>query len=307
MVRSAQGMATLLGVSPMLIGFTAVALGTSAPELVVSVLAAIAGNPGVAVGNGIGSNLVNSGVVLGFTLVSAPMRVGRTALTRHFPLLALSTALLGYFLWDNRFSSAEGICLVLLFPLVLLLLVYWDSGSTQAPAVPGGSLTREVLVFCLMLGLLLVSADQLVSSSVSIAHYLGLSDLLIGLILVSIGTSLPELVVCVISIWRRAGSLALGNILGSNIFNIFGVLGLAVSLSPGYIHPHLFTQVYAPLGVMTVLMLSPALFLFNISRRGDVYLGRALGVSLLLCYCACVALLTAGDVGIDGKTGSLQD
>lgn len=299
MVRAAQDMAHQLGASPMLIGFTVVAFGTSAPELVVSVFAALSDNPGVAVGGGIGSNLVNTGVVLGLTLVSRPLLVDRKILWREFPLLGVATALVGYCFWDNHFATYEGVLLLVLLPLMLWLLVHWGSDVSSAPQKSDTRLSWTIAVFVVMLLLLLFSADQLVKAAIELAHHWGVSELLIGIILVALGTSLPELVVCIVALLRNSGAMALGSLLGSNIFNIFGVLGLAAALSSGYTNPELFVRVYVPLMAMTLLLFTPVLLNYGRGRdTNSLYLGRGLGFALLLAYCGCVVVWTVGDAGI---------
>lgn len=296
LARSAQNMAQLFGVSPMLIGFTVVAFGTSAPELATSMVAALRGNPGVAVGNGIGSNLVNTGVVLGLTLIGAPILVTRGVLRRELPLLALATILTGYLFWDNNFSTAEGWLLLMLLVPVLWCLVLWsaDSSHGKKATVSANQIYRVFSVFLLTLLLLLVSAHQLVNAAIFLAHYWGVSELLIGMILVAIGTSLPELAVCIAAMARRAGAMALGGILGSNIFNIFAVLGLAGALSSGYTHPDLLTRIYTPLAILTAVFF--ALIYLVDWRIGDntgVYIGRLTGVTLICAYIGCMMVLVA--------------
>ena len=290
---SAQDIACMLGVSPMLIGFTVVAFGTSAPELATSLLAALAGKPAVAIGNGIGSNLVNTGVVLGLTLVSIPMLIPRQVLYRELPLLLASTLLLGYFFSDNWFRPYEGWWLLGLFVPVMWLLVHWNNTPGEQVLDTDKSLWRTWAVFFFMLAVLLYSADQLVKSAIFLAYQWGVSELFIGTILVAIGTSLPELVVCIAAVLNRSSSMALGNILGSNIFNIFGVLGLAAGLSIGYGFIGIFARAYIPLAFITLFFATIVYFAAWRSKKNkDMYLGRLSGVALLCAYAVCVVIFT---------------
>lgn len=281
--KSTQSLAEALKVSPMLIALTAVAFGTSAPELVVSVLSALSGNVAVAVGNGIGSNMVNVGVVLAITLLITPLWVPARLSSRELPLLLLTTLLLGIIFYDGSFTRGEGFLLLLLLLPVLWLMAYWgkQQSSLASNNIP---IERAIFHFVAMLSLLLISAHFMLKAAIVLAQQLGVSEVYIGLIVIAIGTSLPELVVSVAAALRGLKDVAIGSILGSNIFNLLGVIGIAGALSSGFQSPDLLMKIYLPLLLLTILLYVICYMAKRNTVNGEIYIGRGAAVALLSSY-----------------------
>lgn len=243
LVRGASRLAAIVGISPLVVGLTVVSFGTSAPELGVSVMSSFSDQAGIALGNVVGSNIINVLLILGLSALAAPLIVSRQLLRIEVPLM-LGVSLLAWVLaLDGTVERLEG---MLLFSGVLGY-TFWTihrsrrenrSGNPELAEesgdgpVAGSSLTRNLLLILAGLGLLGVGANWLVSGAVVLAKLFGVSDLLIGLTVVSIGTSLPELATSVMASLRGQRDMAVGNIVGSNLFNILAVLGLTAAVSP---------------------------------------------------------------------------
>ena len=240
MVRGTSSLARRLGISPLIIGLTIVAYGTSAPELVVSVQAAMSGAPDIALGNVVGSNISNIGLILGGAALLSPIRVQAQILRLDVPIMIGVSALLGGLLWDQVIGRLNG--LVLLSGAVgYTLICIWGSWDESQPVVLNefeagvpnhSSLGRALLFSAGGLALLVLGARLLVDGAVTGAEALGLSTTLIGLTVVSVGTSLPELATSLMAALRGQSDLALGNVVGSNIFNVLGILGITASIQP---------------------------------------------------------------------------
>jgi cation:H+ antiporter len=286
-VAGAAATARNLGLAPMLIGLTIVAFGTSAPEVLVSVAAALRENSGLAVGNAIGSNIANIGLVLGGAVLLRPMGVHSAVLRRELPIL-LGVTLLGLLLLlDNRLGRLDGMILLVTLLLVMAWLVRsglrgnaiaetMDLGLPE-PMTMAGALAWTVLG----LVLLLAGAQLLVLGAESLARTLGVPDLIIGLTVVAIGTSLPELAVTVLAALRNQHDLALGNIIGSNIFNLLAVIGVAGLIHPAALDPGVLT-VHLPV----MLALTAAVLVMAYNWRGRSLLTRPEGLALLLTFFA---------------------
>ncbi len=238
-VLGASATAANLGVSPLIIGLTIVGFGTSAPEMLVSLMAALNGNAEMAVGNAIGSNITNIGLVLGVTALVVPLGVKSSILRREYPIMLFAMLLAWYLLSDNALSFYDGIILLTTMALTLALITYLgirDQRNKKDPLIhefaeeiPDNMPTPVAL--CWLLGgflILLASSKVLVWGAVNIATALGVSDLVIGLTIIAIGTSLPELAATIAGALKGEHDIAIGNIIGSNIFNLLGVLGIPV-------------------------------------------------------------------------------
>ncbi|APZ43930.1 calcium/sodium antiporter [Acidihalobacter ferrooxydans] len=286
-VDGAAALARNLGVPPLLIGLTIVGMGTSAPELLVSGLAAAQGNPALGIGNAIGSNITNIGLVLGVTALITPLHVHSRLLRRELPLL-LAAMLFGYVLLaDGRLERGEGIALLLGLAAVLAWMVFSARGAGRdeplqdALELPQTMTTlRAAVVFIIGLVVLLAGSKALVWGAVDIAQRLGVSDLVIGLTIVAIGTSLPELAASVISARRGEADIALGNVVGSNLFNVLGVLGLPGLIAPGVVPHEVLTRDYPVMLAMTLLLL---VFAFSL-RGGARTINRIEGGVLLALF-----------------------
>lgn len=285
-VHGAAAMARNLGVSPMIIGLTIVGIGTSAPEILVSAMAAFQGNPALGVGNAVGSNIANIALVLGATALISPMVVKSETLRREYPLMFSIMLLALVLLLDGEMSRLDGIVLMVGLGLMLLWMVQQGLRRDHDPMedeyereIPRISTTRALLWLALGLVLLLGSSRALVWGAVNIAHALGISDLVIGLTVVAIGTSLPELAASVISALRNEPDIAIGNVIGSNMFNLLAVLGL-----PGVIMPHVLEPEVLSRDFPYMIGLSIALFAMAYGFKGDGRLNRWEGLLLLLAY-----------------------
>ena len=298
-VFGASALARNLGISPMIIGLTIVAMGSSAPEMMIAATASLQGNPDTAIGNAIGSNITNIALVLGLTALFNPLTVSSSTIKREIPLILVITAIATYMLANSNFSFNEGLILIIGFVLYIATLLFVTlKRAKQNPIddkmvleaeqeVPDGVSTKSSVIW-LVVGIILLplSASYLVDSSVFIAKAFGISDLVIGLTVIAIGTSLPELAASIMSIIKKEDDLALGNIIGSNIFNILAVLSLAGLISPGDIDNAAAVR-DAPFMLATTFLL----FLLCFSRGGKFRITRAKGLLLLLVFFGYQVLL----------------
>lgn len=287
-VYGASALAKNIGISPMMIGLTIVAMGSSAPEIVVSAVASINGTPNTAVGNALGSNITNIALVLGITALVKPLIVSSSTLKREFPVLLVINLIAVYFLHDGMLSSVEGIILILLFIFVLagmawlsLLVEKGDPLMNEtSDEIPSG-VENSAAVMWIGAGLILLplSAQFMVDSAVYIAQYFGISDLVIGLTIIALGTSLPELAASVAGVLKGEDDLALGNVIGSNIFNLLAVLGM-----PGLIAPGILDDNAANRDSWVMLGLTLLLLVFSFNFRGTRQINRFEAFLLVACY-----------------------
>ncbi|MCC5852107.1 MAG: calcium/sodium antiporter [Alkalimonas sp.] len=294
-VYGASSIARNLNISPMIIGLTIVAMGSSAPEIMVSATAAWQGRLDTSVGNALGSNITNILLVIGATALLKPIAVASMTVKREFPLLILVT-LLGYlFLADQSLTRAEALIFLGCFVLFIGLMVYW--GKHARPDDPllaeyEAELPEQIpswkAIGWILLGLafLLASSQLLVHGAVTIASHFGLSDLIIGLTIIAIGTSLPELAASLIGILKGEDDLALGNIIGSNIFNILAVLGIGALIAPGVIDPSAAGRDSYVMLAATLALLLMSLRLGKLRRinrvEGFILLAAFIGYQYLL-------------------------
>ena len=291
-VDGAANIATNFGVSPLIVGLTIVGFGTSAPEMLVSALASIDGAPALGIGNALGSNIANIGMVLGITILVTPLVINSATLNREFPMLALVMALALFLLWDQFLGYTDGLILFAGFILTLFGMAYLAIRSSkddpleqefeQEYAEAKMTTKQSILSFIIGLTALLIGSKALVWGAVGVATLLGVSELIIGLTIVAIGTSLPELAASIISVLKNEHDIAIGNILGSNIFNILAVLAM-----PGLIQPSTVDSAVISRDFPFMVALFVMLYLF--SRTGHI--GRLAGSSLLVVYVAYNGLL----------------
>ncbi len=238
LVKGSSRLASSFGISPLIIGLTVVAFGTSSPELAVSIKSALSEQSGIAVGNVIGSNIFNVLFILGISALIIPLRVSKQLVRLDVPLMITLSVILLVFSLDEIFSRTDGLILVGGLITYLAFLFYQNrkenlgstNNSTTDPG-PGSQVVNLVLVVC-GLALLVLGSRWLVDSAVSFAEFLGISELIIGLTIIAAGTSLPEVVTSIVAAVRGERDIAVGNIVGSNIFNIMGVLGIASIVTP---------------------------------------------------------------------------
>lgn len=289
-VFGAAALARNFGVPTLIVGLTIVAMGSSAPEMMVAAQAALADKTDTAVGNAIGSNIANILLVLGLTALLRPLSVGSGILRREMPLLVIVSLAAWYVISDNHFSFIEGISLLVgfaAFLIALIIITKRGGGDSDDPfvseaceEVPNNIPTQKAL-FWLVVGMILlpVSADYLVGAAVDIAKYFGMSDLLIGLTIIAVGTSLPELAACIAGVLKNEDDLALGNIIGSNIFNILAVLSIA-----GIINPSVLDANIASRDIFVMLGATLLLILMSLSLTGKRRINRIEGGILVASF-----------------------
>lgn len=293
-VYGAAGTARNLGLSSLIIGLTVVGFGTSAPEILVSVTAAINGNPGIAVGNAIGSNIANIGLVLGTTALIFPLMVASNTLKREFPIMLVMMTLTLFLILDYELSRYDGIILlsgIVAFTFWLIRMAKARKGYEPLVhefdhEIPKVTLKTSLSWTVIGLVLLLVSSQVLVYGAVNIARFFGVSDLIIGLTIIAIGTSLPELATSVMSAIKNEPDIALGNIIGSNMFNLLAVLGIPAIISPMTLESHVITRDYAVMLVMSILLF---IFAYGFKQQGRI--NRFEGATLLIGYIAYMGYL----------------
>ncbi|KPM82342.1 calcium/sodium antiporter [Pseudoalteromonas sp. ACER1] len=290
-VYGAAALAKNMGIPTLIIGLTVVAMGSSAPEMMVSASAALADKTDTAVGNAVGSNITNILLVLGVTALLRPLSVSSMTLKREMPLVLLISVAAWYVFSDNYFSFAEGIALMIAFAVFIggLVIVSLRAKNQDDPFVseacedvPNDVSTKSA-IFWLIIGMILlpVSSHFLVESAVDIAKYFGLSDLVIGLTIIAIGTSLPELAACIAGVLKNEDDLALGNIVGSNIFNLLAVLPLAGIINPSIIDPSAANRDALIMIAATVVLIA-----MSLNFKGARRINRVEGGLLLVAFIA---------------------
>ncbi len=243
LVRGSSRLAAVLGISPLVIGLTVVAFGTSSPELAVSIKAALSDQASIAVGNIVGSNIFNVLFILGLSALIVPLIVSQQLVRLEVPLLIALSVIVLVFSLDENFSRTEGLLLVSGLAMYIGFLMYQsrrESGEVKDEYAKefgsgrdaGSNWLKNIAMVLSGLALLVLGSRWLVDSAVSFAQYLGISELVIGLTIVSAGTSLPEVVTSLIAAMRGERDIAVGNVVGSNLFNIMGVLGIASIVAP---------------------------------------------------------------------------
>ncbi len=290
-VEGASSLAKSLGVSPLLVGLTIVAFGTSAPEIFSSAVAAIESKPELAIGNSFGSNLFNVGIVLGISVLIKPLQAPTAMLHKEIPVLLLVTLTTGLLLLDLHLGVLDAILLVTIATFLTYQLVKYQlnprKASQETPKKLSGqrinkvSLLKATAYLIVGLLILIVSAEALVQAASDIAELLGVSTGIIGLTIVALGTSLPELAASITSVLRNQDELAIGNIVGSNILNLLTVLPFPGLLAPGAFSASLL---YRDFSVVTILTILLCFFCFlSISKNTPI--GRSCGIIFLLIYC----------------------
>jgi len=288
-VEGAAALARLLGVSIMIIGITIVGFGTSAPEIVVSIVAVMQGTPGIAIGNALGSNIANIGLILGVTAILAPIPIATRLFKTEYPLLLLATVVMAWSLYDLSLDIVDGFALLGLLTLSLYHLVrvhrrypaeYAREEHESEEMVH--AMKMPAAIGWLMLGLLVLvgSSKLLVWGATGIAQALGISELIIGLTVVALGTSLPELAASIASLRKGKPDLAIGNVIGSNLFNSLAVIGLPALLTN-------FNIDFAARSRDLVVVIAMTLMLILMSRFPTAvprYLTRVKGIFLLSAF-----------------------
>ena len=292
-VDGAAHIARYLGMPPLLIGLTIVGMATSAPEILVGIVAALEGKTEIAIGNAIGSNIANIGLVLGLTVMLMPVTIASQTLKREFFVMVLAILLAFGLMWDQNLSHLDAV--FLLVGVVAAILAVIVLSKKSAPTDPllsefeselpdkspeKSNIRRSIFLFFLGLGLLLGGAYLLVECAIIVAKHFGLSDLVIGLTIIAIGTSLPELAASITAVKKNEADIAIGNVIGSNMFNMLAVIGI-----PGMIHATDFDSVVLhrdfPIMIGLTLLMGWMVFI-----RGAGKFDRAEGAILFFCYIA---------------------
>lgn len=292
LVFGSAALARNVGISPLVIGMTILAMGSSAPEMMVSATAALEGKTDTAVGNVLGSNIANIALILGITAIIKPLSVGSAVLRRELPMMIGVTLIAGAILWDNHLGFHEGILLIVLFAAFILVMLQVSRKEKQngdalldeqESEIPVG-VSNPKAAFWVVVGLILlpIGAGMLVDNAVVIAKHFGMSDLVIGLTIIAVGTSLPELAASLAGALKGEDDMAVGNIIGSNVFNILAVMGLPGLLNPSLLSPEAMNRDFW-------VMLGVSLLLVAVALGKKCQITRLEGVLLL---CAFIGYIT---------------
>ena len=287
-VDGAAATARYAGMPPLLIGMLIVGFGTSAPEMVVSAMAAADGNPALALGNAYGSNITNIALILGLVAVLSPIAVNSQVLRKELPILMLVTLFAGWQLFDHQLSSTDAWCLLGVF-FALMAWSVWQGMRNGADALSSemseelndNRMTLKQALIWLVVGLvlLIMASRLLVYGAVFIAQGLGVSDLVIGLTVVAVGTSLPELASSLIAIKKGEHDIALGNVIGSNLFNTLAVVGIAAAIEPMAVDAVVLSRDWTLMAILTAALLVMG---YGYKKQGRI--NRLEGGALLLVF-----------------------
>lgn len=293
--------ARYFGMPPLLIGMVVVGFGTSAPEMLVSALAASQGNPGIALGNAYGSNIFNIALILGLTALIIPLAVHSQVLRKELPVLTIVTGLAAFQLWDGELTRIDALVLLGVFAALMVWTIRHglqqraDTLSNEVEQeLKAHPMSRGRAVFWIIFGLtlLIISSRGLVWGAVIIARNLGISDLIIGLTIIAAGTSLPELASSITAARKGEHDIALGNIIGSNLFNTLVVVGIAGMIHPLSVAPEILSRDILVMSVLTV-----SLFILGYGIHGQGRINRFGGAVLLasyICYTIYLAISAFG-------------
>ena len=298
-VAGSASLARSIGISSLVVGLTVVSIGTSAPEIIVSINAALQGSAELAVGNALGSNLANIGLVLGITLLIAPIPIQKALLKQEGLILLLVTVFAGTCLYNSFLGRIESSLLILLVvPLLFFAAKYKKNQAESSENQITQSLSTKAALLSFIIGLvtLLLSSELTVWGAKSIAISMGISELVIGLTIIAIGTSLPELAASAMSALRGHHDIAVGNIIGSNLFNLLLVMGAAGAISPIALDNQVFSRDYMAMALLTLLMLLFMVYAVQKSN-GRAKLPKIAGLVLLIAYCLYYVLLWCSTTG----------
>ena len=295
LVTGAAATGSNLGIPALIVGLTVVGFGTSAPEMVVSAIASMNGNAGLAVGNAIGSNITNIGLILGLTAVVYPLTVDSEVLRKQFPVLILIMLLTTVLMLDGVLSRNDG--LILLIGMIVLVLTMIMLGLRRGDSDPmiqeyeaeiprDMPMSRSLTWLAVGLILLPVSSAFLVEGAVTIARTYNISDTVIGLTIIAFGTSLPELAASISSAIKKEDDIAIGNVIGSNMFNMLGVLGIGAAITRIELEAFVMQRDVIAMYIFTFVLLAMTWRL-----RGPGYISRSTGAVLLLLFIAFSGLV----------------
>ncbi|MCH7881372.1 MAG: calcium/sodium antiporter [Proteobacteria bacterium] len=287
-VEGASALAKHLGVSSLIIGITIIGFGTSAPEILVSVISVLEETPDIAIGNALGSNIANIGLILGITALITPVPIAKEILSREFPLLLIATTVMIWCLYDGALNRFDGGLLLVVLAAMLWFLVKShrlkaEQGEDDVPIaeIPGG-MSFKAACSWIVLGLIFLvgSSKLLVWGATNIAHAFGISELIIGLTIVALGTSLPELAASLASLKKQEPDLAIGNVIGSNLFNSLAVIGIPSVITSFRVDASAITRDLPVVVGLTILLYAMARFPLSSSLQ----LSRTKGSCLIACF-----------------------
>ena len=284
-VSGASSVASILKIPTVIVGLTIVAIGTSAPEAAVSITASLSGNNAIAVGNVIGSNMFNLLFIIGICAALRELAIGKQMLEKDYPFLIIATVLIVIFILIGlSITRVEGIILLILFFVYIFYLVYTVKKSKDAAYVEKPKLTLPTSIIFIVVGLvgIVLGGDFVVNNASAIAMKLGMSETLVGLTIVAIGTSLPEIVTALTALNRNENELVIGNVIGSNLFNIVFVLGLSATISP--------ITLQSSIIVDAILMLFVTLLCYVFARTQDKFSKRE-GIILIILFFVYMAFV----------------
>jgi cation:H+ antiporter len=283
LIRGSSTLALRVGITPLVVGLTVVAFGTSTPELVVSLKAALIGNSSISLGNVVGSNIANIALILGISAIIKPLDVHANVIRREIPIMIVLSILLIVLLIDGELSLIDGIIFVagiVTYTIMNISMARKEKNAEVENEFKKGlktnfSVSVSIIIIVGGLGLMILGANLFVTSSISIAKAIGVSDAIIGLTIVAIGTSLPELITSIVASYKNESDIAIGNVVGSNIFNILGILGITAIVMP-----------LSSAGISYIdfgVMLFTSLILLPLSKTG-FRISRIEGIALLTGY-----------------------
>ncbi len=296
-IEGAACTAKHLNISPLIIGVVVLGFGTSLPEIIVSVIASLEGNPGLAVGNVIGSNIANIGLVLGVTAIIAPILIKSSLLRRELPLV-LGVTLIGLVLiLDQHLSVMDGVILLILLVIVMTWMIMANKNmdptdnlaketEQEIEDIPSMTLKKALILLAVGLLVLMGSARLMVWGAIDIAYIFEVPDVIIGLTIIAIGTSLPELAAAISAARKRQADLMIGNIIGSNLFNLLAVLAVPAILAPAMLDRSVLTIDYPIMLGFTI-----ALILLALPRKGKGEINKIAGILLLASFIAYLVLI----------------
>ena len=285
MVRGAVDLALRARISPLVIGLTVVSMGTRAPELLVSLVSAVHGNSAISIGNVVGSNIVNISFILGVSILVFPIEVDRDARRIHWPVMMGASLLFWWLFMDDLIAAWEGLLMLGLMVVYVWWMVWSSRRSTGVDAVAAPKLAWWKAAALLAFGILCLTfgADWFVAGGVAIAAAAGVSEQLIGVTIVAVGTSMPELITSMVAAFRKQPDISLGNLIGSNVFNLLGILGVTAAVHP-------IASDHAAFRIDLMAMALVAVLLYPLMRFGS-RMGRWQGAVLVVAYAAYMVLV----------------
>lgn len=284
-IDGASGIANYFSIPPLIIGIFIVGVGTSLPELIVSAMAAMDGKSALSLGNVLGSNIANISLIIGLTAVLSPIIVCRKLLKKEFIIMTFAALMAGITIYDGHFSRYDGFFIIVVFLISMYALIKGDNNQEADVTINKEEINilKSSLFTVGGLGLLLFSSNQLVNSASQIAMHFGASELIVGLTIVAVGTSLPELAASIAAARKKQAELTIGNILGSNIFNILAVLPIAGLIKPYDVENVAITRDLPLMIILTVLFF---IMSYSFKKNEDGTISRYKGFILLSVFIA---------------------